>query len=342
MDYVVAGLQFQTLKSIAQEIKDMGFNTVRLPWSLSLVRSNPIVDNQTLAANPNLIGLRALDILDQVIAALAKESLLILLDNHMSDADWCCSDNDGNGLWYNANFSKHDWISIWELMVKRYSHVPAVIGADLRNEIRPHCANNSQCIYANWGGSDPDNDWHAAATDAGNAILRVNPKLLIVVEGLSYANDLRGVAKKQINLHVPHRLVYQAHLYSWDFQPLFSCEELWASVDIMFGYINDKMNLPLIIGEFGTCNYNLSCVNSNVTASGGYWFNCFTKYIAAKGLGWIYWSLNGTESTGTGRTWGKVDFFGILNGTWNGAASNDLLNALIAIQNSTNLVSGHR
>lgn len=36
-------------------------------------------------------------------------------------------------------------------------------------------------------------DWHAAATEAGNAVLTVNPELLIIVGGLSYGKDLTGV-----------------------------------------------------------------------------------------------------------------------------------------------------
>jgi endoglucanase len=46
------------------------------------------------------------------------------------------------------------------------------VGADLRNELRSG---------ATWGGSDPKLDWHAAAERGGNAVLGVNPLLLIMV-----------------------------------------------------------------------------------------------------------------------------------------------------------------
>lgn len=103
-DYVVAGLEYAALSDIAYQIRVMGFNAVRLPWSNQMVETNPVIDNSRLAANPSLVGQRALGVFDAVVAALANEGLLIILDNHMSNANWCCSDTDGNGLWYNAAF----------------------------------------------------------------------------------------------------------------------------------------------------------------------------------------------------------------------------------------------
>ena len=56
----------------------------------------------------------------------------------------------------------------------------------MRNELRSG---------AQWGGNDPKLDWHAAAERGGNAILEVNPKLLIMVEGPEYSTDLTGVCE---------------------------------------------------------------------------------------------------------------------------------------------------
>ena len=43
---------------------------------------------------------------------------------------------------------------------------------------------------------------------------------------------------------------------------------------------------------------------------------------------WGYWALDGTESTGQGRTYGSEETFGILNMTWNGLANTNLLKDL--------------
>jgi len=56
-----------------------------------------------------------------------------------------------------------------------------VIGADLHNE--PHGP-------ATWGSGDVATDWRLAAERAGNAILKVNPDWLIIVQGVQeYQGD---------------------------------------------------------------------------------------------------------------------------------------------------------
>ena len=84
----------------------------------------------------------------------------------------------------------------------------------------------------------------------GNAVLSVNPNLLIFVEGLQYASDLRGVYYFPIKFDIPNHLVYEAHDYSW-FHPgkisrCLSCRYhnlWWAGIGIgnLLGfYLNRK------------------------------------------------------------------------------------------------------
>ena len=47
------------------------------------------------------------------------------------------------------------------------------------------------------------------------------------------------------------------------------------------------------------------------------------------------WALDGTESTGDGRTYGTEETFGVLNVTWNGFASQQMVDNLKAIVNAT-------
>ena len=54
----------------------------------------------------------------------------------MSSAGWCCSYEDGNGLWYTPEYPENIFFEHWTLMAERYRDNPKVIGADLRNEIR--------------------------------------------------------------------------------------------------------------------------------------------------------------------------------------------------------------
>src|SRR5262249_22777081 len=154
-----------------------------------------------LAQNPELVGKRALDLLDVVIAALAHEGLVVILDNHRSHADWCCDVAHGDGLWYTSDYPEPSWLDDWRTIVKRYASQPAVVGVDPRNELRPALAPNAPatctacgvgcpCKTPTWGGGDPSVDWRAAAMLGGDAVLAVNSTLLVVVEGLGYALDL--------------------------------------------------------------------------------------------------------------------------------------------------------
>ena len=198
-DYVVAGLQTASLQSIVDEIKSLGFNAVRLPWSNQMYESNPVVGNYALAANTGLEGENALTIFDQVISTLTNDGIMVILDNHMSNAGWCCSTTDGNTLWYNTSYPETSWIADWEGIVQRYDSNPYVIGVDLRNEPRG---------TATWGGS-ASTDWHATAQRGSDAIQTVDSNLLVFVEGISYAGDLSGVSSLPISLTVGNRVVHR-------------------------------------------------------------------------------------------------------------------------------------
>eukprot|EP00441_Pelagodinium_beii_P034098 CAMPEP_0197644812 /NCGR_PEP_ID=MMETSP1338-20131121/17668_1 /TAXON_ID=43686 ORGANISM="Pelagodinium beii, Strain RCC1491" /NCGR_SAMPLE_ID=MMETSP1338 /ASSEMBLY_ACC=CAM_ASM_000754 /LENGTH=299 /DNA_ID=CAMNT_0043218271 /DNA_START=74 /DNA_END=970 /DNA_ORIENTATION=- len=107
---VPGGLDRAPLSSLARRIRTLGFNVVRLTWSVESVLSNPKVDNRSVSANPKLMGFHALEVMDEVIAALANEGVLVWLDNHMLDTDWCCDRADCNGFWFNTRWSEDDWV----------------------------------------------------------------------------------------------------------------------------------------------------------------------------------------------------------------------------------------
>ena len=54
----------------------------------------------------------------------------------MSNAGWCCSLEDGNGMWYTPEYPEEVFFEHWTFMAERYLDNPLVIGADLRNEVR--------------------------------------------------------------------------------------------------------------------------------------------------------------------------------------------------------------
>jgi endoglucanase len=315
-DFVVGGLQAQPLELIVRQVRQLGFNAVRLQWSNQMFESDPVVPDYAVAANPELRAMHAMDVFDRVVRALSAQGIMVILDNHNSNAEWCCGGSDGNMLWYNSQYPESSWIADWKGMAERYRDDPLVVGVNLRNEPRSP---------ATWGGP-PATNWQAAAERGGDAVLSVNQNLLVIAEGVSYAGDLSGVQGLPVELRVPRRVVYEAHDYAWYESNFTSYAQWYAELYPKWGYlVTGPSPQPVFVGEFGTCNTSPSCVDSSSTSDNGFWFHILTRFLGAYDLSWGYWPLNGTQSTGGGRTWNAPETYGVLNTQWNGIASQDLV-----------------
>ena len=316
-EFVPGGLDHAPLAAIVEQIHAIGLNSVRLPWANETLERNPIVSDGAVKANPEFRGKRAMEIMDAVIASLARAQIMVILDNHMSRADWCCSETDGNGLWYNPEYPESQWLTDWQTMVRRYQHQPWVVGADLRNELRNGAA---------WGGPDPKLDWHAAAERGGNAILAVNPRLLVIVEGPQYSTDFTAFAHLPVVLQVLHRLVYSPHAYAPREHRFASYAELRDAYDARAGYLlRAKPAVPLWVGEFGTCQ-TLACGN------GAQWLRWFVHYLRERDLGWSWWPLNGTQSSGASRKYDTVEIYGLLTTDYQHIAAPKVVGLLRTIE----------
>jgi endoglucanase len=329
LDYIVSGPESQSIKSIIDYIVDKGFNCIRLQWSMEMMIKNPRITNATLIrGDMGLFNKTAFEIYDYIVALSVVKRLAVVLDNHMLDAEWCCSDYDDNGLWYNRRFTELAWLTEWKKLVRYYKSSPYVIGADLRNEPRNVCHGND-CIIPTWGTGNPDRDWKNAAEKCGNEILSESPHLLIFVEGLQYATDLRGVARFPIRLRVPNKLVYSAHDYSWFHPGVITYETYVMKIDMLWGFIFNEY--PVWMGEFGTCHNNVTCIRGNDGA--GRWWGWFLRFVKERKLSWAYWALNGSQARGTGREFGTLETFGIMNVHYNATGNEQHLRDIQSIQN---------
>ena len=327
-DYVIAGLDIAPISDIARRIAQLGYNAVRLPWSNEMYEKNPPIADALLTKNPQLRGLHALEVFDAVIAALSHQGLVVILDNHTSDADWCCSDSDENGLWWNSRYSETAWIGDWRGMAQRYRDQKAVIGFDLRNELRP--ANGKT---PTWGSGDQALDWKRAAAACADEILKLNPDALIFLEGLNYSTDFSGLYTNPLTLGIAGRLVYSPHDYAWFHNGLTSYADLKTNLGNVWGFLltqGKPFTAPVVIGEFGTCHTAGNCV-SDATGQ-GFWFASFLRYLGEADIDWAYWALNGTQARGQSRTYGAEETYGILDPTWQKPALDALQAALAAQQ----------
>lgn len=373
-DFVPSGLDQLTPKAIASSIWSMGYNAVRLPWSNQMLECNPTITNPaTVAANPAFVGKTAMAVFDAVVNALVHQGLLVVLDDHMTDAEWCCDANDNNGLWWSSNENNcvassvcdptagtAHWQADWATLIQRYVAVQAVAGFDLRNQPR---------TYAQWSGASnsPTScpaggsacNWPSAATALGNLLLTDNPNLgLLFVEGIDYGVNLTGAFSNGIGLNAAGHLVYSAHAYSFsdychpqvDSQCISSSPwspvSDWSTVsqssfdeslDSQWGFLSEQGTAPVWVGEFGTSQ---PCGPSA-------WFTLMSSYLATTNFSWSYWAVNGTQEN-SGAAPGTQNYlqqhrplslltpepYGVLTTDWGGAPKKALQSVLTNLQMS--------
>jgi endoglucanase len=305
-DEVAHGLTSQDYKTILQTIQANGYNTVRLPFSNQMVET-PIVPSlidYTATSGPintDLQGLNSLQIMDAIIDYAGTIGLRVILDNHRSEAG---NGAEASGLWYTDAYPESAWISDWQALATRYLNNTTVIGVDLRNE--PHnAASGGSC----WDCGTSTNDWHLAAERAGNAVLTINPKLLVFVEGTDEYNNnyyfwggnLQGVQNSPVQLSVADQLVYSAHDYgptessqAW-FNGSTSYDSLVTTWTSYWAYISLNGIAPIWVGEFGTLNDDAD-IQSTTPGSQGQWFSSLVQFLSANSsLNWTYWALNGED-----------------------------------------------
>jgi endoglucanase len=342
-DYIVGGLDRRPLDAIAREVRALGFNSVRLPWSNALLHDNPVVCDSSVAANPQLRGKHALAVLDAVVRALGAHGIMVILDNHMTTADWCCLPTDDNNLWYNAaptpaqpawlqNFHTAQWLADWQTMIRHYAgpRYRNVIAADLRNEPR------GGAVWGTQTGPSPGcqppaqdhPDWHDAAQRGAACVLAANPNLLVMVEGVAYSLNLTGAAAAPVVLPAghDHQLVYSPHDYSQDQAADVNADpvRLAAQLNQYWGFLaSGAAPTPIWVGEFGTCHgAQLQCGDNHDHAHE--WIVNLSSYLTTNHFSWGWWPLNGTQSRGITRVAGAEETFGVLDTTWSCEAQPDL------------------
>ncbi len=290
------GLWARSLGDLLDQVKSLGYNTLRIPYSNQAFDPGSQPNGIDFSKNPDLVGVDALHILDKVVAGAKARGLRIILDRHRPDA------SAQSELWYTSTVSEQRWIADWTMLAARYKGDPTVIGCDLHNE--PHGS-------ATWGDGNASTDWRLAAERAGNAILAVNPDLLIIVEGVEHVGtdwtwwggQLDAAGTAPVTLSIANRVVYSPHEYpssvyaqSWFSDPTYPAN-LPALWDARWGYLVKEGIAPVWIGEFGT---------KLQTESDVQWLSTLASYVKANGISFAFWCLN-PDSGDTG---------GILQDDW--------------------------
>jgi hypothetical protein len=100
------GLWARDYRSMLRQIKDLGFNSLRLPWCNDMLTANPNgiqvneygVDPYTkeTGLNADLAGLSSLEVMDKILDECNRIGLKVILDNHSRAHDGYMNET----LWY--------------------------------------------------------------------------------------------------------------------------------------------------------------------------------------------------------------------------------------------------
>ncbi len=281
-NYAPHGLWSRSMASMLDQIQALGYNMLRVPFSSQLFDAGSTPNGIDFAQNPDLVGKSGLEILDALIAGAGQRHLRVILDRHRPDA------NAQSALWYTAQYPESRWIDDWKMLATRYQNDPTVIGFDLHNE--PHDP-------ATWGDDNAATDWRLAAEKAGNAVLAINPHLLIIVEGIQtvagstywWGGNLKNAGAYPVRLSVPNQLVYSAHDYPASVfnQTWFGASDYPANLtgvwDEYWGYLVEQQIAPVWVGEFGT---------RDQSSSDAQWLAALTGYMSTRQVSFAFWCWN--------------------------------------------------
>ncbi|MEV0063063.1 cellulase family glycosylhydrolase [Nocardia sp. NPDC050718] len=316
------GLDRVRMDVLIADFKVLGLNSIRLPFSNEMITdARPV---QGLTANPQLNGLRPLEVFDRAVTALTDAGLAVILNNHTTSTRWCCA-VDGNERW-NSGQSWDEWIDDWTFMAARYRGNTGVVGADLRNEVRRDTWDDP-----NWGLGD-NHDWYDAAQEAGDAIVGgANPDLLVMIEGLNWIGIptdltpherpmLEPLNRLSVTLKQSHKVVYAAHFYGYigrhhtgatgwgeTTDPRFrdlSRAELFQAMNELAGYVattpDRHFTAPVWISEFG--------IGKDAEPLDRAWFGAMVDFLVEKDLDFAYWPIVGFHQNDAGNQWGLLRY----------------------------------
>ncbi|MEH0520784.1 cellulase family glycosylhydrolase [Streptomyces stelliscabiei] len=346
------GLDRAPVAEIVAGFREIGINSVRLPFSNEMIHDSVPVTDAAVAANPSLRGRTPLQVYDAVVRELTAAGLAVILNNHTNTTRWCCG-VDGNERW-NASQTTAAWENDWLFMARRYRDNKRVVGADLYNEVRRDIWDDP-----NWGLGDA-HDWFAASQRVGDRILtEAAPDLLIIVEGINWTGipvdglpherpTLEPVRRLSHTLVDSDKLVYAAHFYDYtgprhsgatgtgetsdpryrDLTPTELTDVLNRQAFFVTAEQDRHFTAPVWISEFGVGG------RAETGARQRAWFENFVDQLVRADADFAYWPLVGWHENRTGNGWALLHWdaagnrMGLYDGDdWRAAAWTRLVGA---------------
>lgn len=278
-DMVPGGSDYIHRAELASVLTDLGFNSIRFTFPTRMLEYTGTVPSDLMTANSDLIGATPWQVYQSYVETFTGAGLMVIPNCHLMWPGMCCSDNDGNGLWWNANWPESRFYDAWQAMAAAFSANPRVVGYDLKNEPRKAYINGTW-LTPSWGDGNPQTDFQLMYGKAATLIHSVNPDKLIIAEGLNYASDLRPV---QLHPLLPaDKTVYSLHDYPWFHASGQPYADYVSQMDAAGGYLLTGNIAPVWFGEFGLDPSKPSTIDTGWPAS-------FFQYAAARDLDWCIW-----------------------------------------------------
>ncbi|WP_435190254.1 cellulase family glycosylhydrolase [Streptomyces sp. bgisy126] len=308
---VFHGLWSGNITTITKSMADRGINIVRVPVSTQLLLEwkngrAAVPSGVNTYANPELKDLTTLQVFDHWLALCERYGIKVLLDVHSAEAD-----NSGHihPVWWKGTITSEQFYSAWEWVTARYKDNDTIVAMDVKNE--PH-GKQTESPRAKWDGSTDQDNFKYACETAGKRILAVNPKVLVLCEGIEiypragkswssqaetdyhfnwWGGNLRGVRDHPVNLgagnsqlvYSPHDygpLVFQQPWFQGDWNRTTLERDVW---DPNWLYLHKENTAPLLIGEWGGFLDN---------GPNQKWMTALRDLIAENRIHQTFWCLN--------------------------------------------------
>lgn len=238
---------------------------------------------------------------------------MVIFDNHVSKASWCCGTSDGNGWWNTASgyneansrfFHTGNWLQGLRNIASFSSQFSNVVGIGLRNELRAV------------GSQDGNNhtDWYNFMSQGAQAVAQTNRDLLIIAGGTNYAVDLSFIYNKELDRSsFRDKLVYEFHNYAWSMGSASDCTAYKNRIGNLAGYIiaqGKTYTAPLWLSEFGWAQ-------NGTPAAENQYVDCLISYLDSNDIDWAYWAVQGSYYVREGVV-NRDESYGLLNSNWSG------------------------
>jgi endoglucanase len=200
---------------------------------------------------------------------------------------------------------------------------------DIKNEPRSATV-GGHVLKPTWG-TGGQTDFAAMYTTAGNLIHQINPRPLMICEGLNYACDLTGVASHPVRLNEANKVVYSMHDYAWSGHKGQNQAAYNNQMHKNGGYLLASNTAPVWIGEFG---HVAATLPTHVTE----WWDYIMAWQKDQDADWCWWALNPTHgqssAPGTDKVLnqqGAAESYGLLTPNWSGVGYPAVVTMLKAI-----------